>query len=98
MGTLLERASQTVSVTQVSRSTKAILEKLEKGEPDRLLVLKNSAPAAVMVSVAAFGALMDELDDLRIAAVARRRLRTLNRSRTLSHRQMLRRFGASRRK
>jgi antitoxin StbD len=98
MGALLETASQAVSVTEVSRSAKTIFEKLRKGERDRLLVLKNNTPAAVMLSVAAFEALMEELDDLRIDAVARGRLRTLKRSRSLSHRQMLRRFGAAPRK
>jgi antitoxin StbD len=98
MSALLERASQAVSVTRVSRSAKEILEKLASGQQDRLVVMKNNAPAAVMLSVEAFETLMDELEDLRIDAVARRRLRSLDRRKTIPHSEMMRRFGPSRRK
>lgn len=96
MAALLERANQAVSVTKVSRSAREIFEKLRRGEQNRLLVLKNNAPAAVLLSVEAFEALMDELDDLRVSAVARDRLGTLNRVKTLTHKEMMKRFGASR--
>ena len=95
MSALLERAEQAVSVTQVSRSAKAIFRKLATGEQSRLVVLKNNAPAAVMLSVPAFESLMEELDNLRMEAVARCRLRTLNPKKTLSHREMLKRFGSA---
>ena len=98
MSSLLERASQAVSVTQVSRSARQIFETLRTGEQDRLVVLKNNAPAAVMLSVEAFEALMDELEDLRIEAVARRRLRTLDPAKTLTHREMMKRFARPRAK
>ena len=96
MDSLLERASQAVSVTTVSRSAKKIFEKLLSGEQDRLVVLKNNMPAAVMLSVPAFEALMDELEDLRIDAVARRRLRSYGPARALPHREMMKRFGRRR--
>ncbi len=95
---LLERASQAVSVTKVSRSAKEIFEKLRRGDQDRLVVLKNNAPAAVLLSVPAFEALMDELADLRMEAVARRRLRSYDPAKALTHREMMKRFGGSRRK
>lgn len=92
----MENASQAVSITRVSRSAKEILEKLVRGDQDRFVVLKNNAPVAVLLSVPAFEALLDELDDLRVEAVARTRRRTLRRGRTLSHREMMKRFGVSR--
>lgn len=92
MSSLLERADQAISVTQVARSAKEILRRLSSGKQERLLVLKNNAPAAVLLSVPAFEALMDELEDLRIEAVARRRLRDLKPTKTLSHAQMMRRY------
>ena len=82
-----------VSVTKVARSGKQIFETLRKSEQDRLVVLKHNEPAAVMLSIPAFEALMDELDDLRIEAVARRRLRTLNPAKTLTYRKMMNRVG-----
>jgi antitoxin StbD len=96
VASLLESASKAVSVTRVSRNAKDILDRLQKGRTDRLVVMKNNAPAAVMLSVEAFESLMDELADLRLEAVARRRLRTLQRSKTLSHRQMMNRFSPAR--
>lgn len=92
----MENASQAVSITRVSRSAKEILEKLVRGDQDRFVILKNNAPAAVLLSVPAFEALMDELDDLRVEAVARGRRRTLRRGRRLTHKEMMRRFGVSR--
>ena len=77
MSALLERASQAVSVTQVSREARAIFEKLRRGRQHRFVVLKNNVPAAVMLSVKSFEALLDELEDLRLESLARRRLRSL---------------------
>jgi antitoxin StbD len=87
----LKRAVEAVSVTQVSREACAIFEKLRKGQRDWFVVLQNNTPAAVMLSVRAFEALLDELDDLRTESVARRR-RALGRVKTVSHRAMMRRF------
>ena len=79
-------------MTKVSREARDIFEKLRKGHRDRFVVLKNNAPAAVMLSVRAFEALLDEMDDLRMESVARRRLRSLSGAKTISHRAMMRRF------
>lgn len=95
MGALLERSSQAVSVTQVSRSAKRMLERLANGE-DRLVVLKNNSPAAVLLSVPAFESLMDELDDLRVMAVAKERLQTFRRNKALAHSEMMKRYGRRR--
>jgi hypothetical protein len=38
---------------------------------------------------------VEKLEDLRMEAVARRRLRTLHRSKTVSHREMMQRFGSA---
>ena len=79
-------------MTRVSRDARVIFERLLKGKQDRFLVLKNNAPAAVMLSVKTFEALLDELEDLRLESVARKRLRSLGGVKTLSHRAMMRRF------
>lgn len=93
MGALLEKSSQAVSITQVQRSAKKILQKLASGEEDRLVVLKNNSPAAVVLSIPAFEALMDELDDLRVLAVAKERMRTFDRRKAIKHGDMLKRYG-----
>ena len=93
MGALLERSEQAVSVTEVSRSAKTIFDRLCSGRQDKYVVMRNNAPAAVMVPVGVYEALMDELDDLRVEMVARDRLASFDKSKALSHEEMLKRFG-----
>jgi len=88
----MQRAVEALSVTRVSREARAIFEKLRDGQRDFFVVLKNNSPAAVMLSVRAFEALLDEMDDLRMESVVRRRLRSLGRVKTISHHAMMRRF------
>jgi antitoxin StbD len=93
MRALLERSDQAVSVTEVSRSAKTIFDRLSSGKQDKYVVMRNNAPAAVMLPVQVYEALMDELDDLRIEMAARDRLATFDRSKAVSHEEMLKRFG-----
>ena len=88
----MQRSGEAISVTEVSREARRIFEQLRKGRQERFVVLKNNTPAAVMLSIKTFERMLDELDDLRLQSVARRRLRSLSRVKTLSHRAMMRRF------
>jgi len=92
MHSLLERSDQAVSVTEVSRSAKTIFDRLCSGKQEKYVVMRNNAPAAVMVPVAIYEAMMDELDDLHIQLTARERLQSYDRSRAISHEDMLKRF------
>jgi len=92
MGSLMERSDQAISVTEVSRSAKTIFDKLAKGEQDRYIVMKNNAPAAVMLPVDSYEAIMDELEDLRIEAVARDRIQTFDPAKATTHEEMMMRF------
>ena len=92
MNALLERTSQAVSVTDVSRSAKTIFDRLSSGKQDKYVVMRNNAPAAVMMPVSVYESLMDELDDLHIQLTARDRLATFDRTRAISHDDMVKRF------
>jgi len=92
MRALLERADQAVSVTEVSRSAKNIFDRLCSGKQEKYVVMRNNAPAAVMLPVSVYEAIMDELDDLRVDLAACDRLRTFDRSRAISHEEMKKRF------
>jgi antitoxin StbD len=92
MNALLERSNQAVSVTEVSRSAKLIFDRLSSGKQGKYVVMRNNAPAAVMMPVSVYEAMMDELDDLHIQLAARDRLSSFDRSRTISHDEMLKRF------
>jgi len=74
MSMLLSRADQAVSVTDIARSTKKYFDRLISGDQDRYVVMRNNAPAAVMLSVVEYEQLMDELADLQIDRIAAERL------------------------
>jgi len=92
MNALLERSNQAVSVTEVSRSAKLIFDRLSSGKQEKYVVMRNNAPAAVMMPVSIYEALMDELDDLHIQLTARDRLQSFDRAKSISHEDMLKRF------
>lgn len=92
MNALLERSSQAVSVTEVSRSAKTIFDRLSSGEQDKYVVMRNNAPAAVMMPVSVYESIMDELDELHIQLTARDRLKSFDRSKAISHDDMLKMF------
>jgi antitoxin StbD len=92
MNALLERSSQAVSVTEVSRSAKIIFDRLSSGEQKKYVVMRNNAPAAVMMPVSVYEALMDELDDLHIQLVVRDRLRSFDEGQAISHDDMVKMF------
>jgi antitoxin StbD len=92
MGNLMERSDQAVSVTEISRSAKAIFDKLAKGKQDKCIVMKNNMPVAVMLPVDSYEAIMDELEDLRIEAVVRERIRTFDPTKAITHEDMMMRF------
>ena len=92
MSTLLDRSSQALSVTDLVRSAKEVFERLESGEQDKYVVMRNNAPAAVMMPVAAYEALLDEIEALRIEAVARERLQGFDRKKAIPHAEMMKRF------
>jgi len=94
MNALLERSSQAVSVTEVSRSAKSIFDRLSSGKQEKYVVMRNNAPAAVMMSVSIYEALMDELDDLHIQLTDRDRLQSFDRAKSISHEDMLKRFAS----
>ena len=92
MKALLERSEQAVSVTEVSRSAKSIFDRLCSGKQEKYVVMRNNAPAAVMMSVSVYEAMMDELDDLQIQLAARERLQSFDPSKAISHEEMLQLF------
>ncbi len=92
MTAILERADQALSITDVSRSTKEIVDKLITGEQDHYVVMRNNAPAAILMNIETYESLLNELEDLRIESVARARLQTFDKKTSISHEEMLKTF------
>ena len=81
-----------LSATDLSKKTSATLEMLDKGEAEKLIILKNNAPKAVLLSIEAYEALEEEMEDLRLTALALARLETIDQKKLLSHTHMLEKF------
>ncbi len=92
MSALIERSSDTLSITDMVRSTKAIINTLVSGEHDHYVIMRNNAPAAVLLNIQVYEDILDELEDLRVEAVARQRLQNFNRSQAISHDEMMKKF------
>lgn len=88
------RTNETISVTDIQRRAKDVFERIERGEQDKYVVLKNNEIAAVLLPADRYEALMDELDDLRIDAIAAERVSTFDPAKAVTHEEMLARFGA----
>lgn len=88
------RTNETISVTDIQRRAKDVFERIERGEQDKYVVLKNNEIAAVLLPADRYEALMDELDDLRIDAIAAERVGTFDPAKAITHEEMLARFGA----
>lgn len=93
MSALLSRVDQAVSITDISRSAKKYFDNLITGEQDRYVVMRNNAPAAVMLGVAEYEQLVEELDDLRVELIALERLSNVSKDAvTVSFDEMQKRF------
>jgi antitoxin StbD len=93
MSALLSRADQAVSITDMTRSAKKYFDRLIAGEQDRYVIMRNNAPAAVMLAVADYEHLMNELDDLKIELIAAERLAGMDKNtKLISHEDVVARY------
>ena len=73
---LLNRANQAISATDLQKKTREVLDRISSGEEDHFVVMRDNRPTAVMMATDRYEAMMDELADLRIEAVALARAAT----------------------
>jgi antitoxin StbD len=83
---------ETISATDMQRRAKEIFDRIESGEQEKFVVLRNNEIAAVLLPASRYEALLDELDDLRSEALAAERLSTFDRTQAVTHEEMLARF------
>ncbi|MBC7414988.1 MAG: type II toxin-antitoxin system Phd/YefM family antitoxin [Herminiimonas sp.] len=89
---LLDRADQAISSTELQKNARVLLDRMADGRQDRYVVMRDNRPTAVMLPTARYEALMAELEDLRIEAIARDRLPSIGASTPISHADMKARF------
>ncbi len=81
-----------LSATTLSKKTSVTLDSFEKGEAEKLIILKNNAPKAILMSFDAYEAMEEEIEDLRLTSLALARLQTFNPEKALSHKYMMEKF------
>ncbi|MFZ5775629.1 MAG: type II toxin-antitoxin system Phd/YefM family antitoxin [Thermodesulfobacteriota bacterium] len=86
-------AKDYLSATTLSKKTATTLDSLEKGEVEKFIILKNNAPKAILLSIDAYEAMEEEMEDLRLAALAFARRQGFKPEEALSHKEMMRKFG-----
>jgi len=87
------RAKDFLSATDLSKKTSATLDALSKGEPEKLIILKNNSPKAVLLSMESYEAMQEEMEDLRLTALALARTETFDEQKALSHARIKKKFG-----
>ncbi|MDP2793176.1 MAG: type II toxin-antitoxin system Phd/YefM family antitoxin [Sulfurisoma sp.] len=90
---ILERSDQAISATDLQRQGKALLDRLQSGDQDKYVVMRDNKPACVMLPVTSYEALMDEIEDLRIDAIAAERAATLDPAKAIPLEIMLKKYG-----
>mgnify|MGYP003382215276 CR=1 FL=1 len=90
---LLDRTDQAISSTDLQKNTREILDRIISGEQDRYVVMRDNKPAAVLLPTEMYEALMDELADMRIEAIARERIATFDAEKAITHEDMKKMFG-----
>jgi len=87
------RSTDYLSATAPSKKTSATLDALEKGETEKLIILKNNAPKAILLSMESYEALQEEMEDLRLTALAIARLESFKDKKALSNEYIQEKFG-----
>jgi antitoxin StbD len=82
-------AKDYISATALSKNTSASLASLEKGEAEKLIVLKNNAPKAILLSIDAYQAMEEEIEDLRLTALALARLQSFEPEDAIPHKDLM---------
>lgn len=88
------RTQDYISATTLSKKTSLTLDALERGETQKLIILKNNSPRAVLLSMEAYEIMREEIEDLRLASLALARLDSFDRTKAVSHEKMLEKFSA----
>jgi antitoxin StbD len=81
-----------LSATELSRKTAITLDRLEQSETGEIIILKNNTPKAVLISVDAYSAMQEEIENLRLTALGLARLSTFATNETISHQDMMKNF------
>ncbi len=83
------RIENYLSATQLAKKTADTLNSIETGDTDKLIILKNNSPKAILMSIASYQAMEEEIEDLRLTALALSRIQNFNPREIISHEKMM---------
>ena len=78
-----------LSSTQLAKKTAATLNSLETGAIDKLIILKNNSPKAILMSFDAYEAMEEEIEDLRLTSLALARIQNFDPQQIITHQKMM---------
>ncbi|BBO72950.1 hypothetical protein DSCW_03670 [Desulfosarcina widdelii] len=87
------RAKDFLSATDLSKKTSATLDALAKDDAGRLIIMKNNAPKAVLLSMESYEAMEQEIEDLRLTALTLARLDSFDEKKALRHNDIKEKYG-----
>lgn len=82
-----------LSATDLLKKTGLTIDALEKGGTEKLIILRNNAPKAILLTIDAYEAMEEELEDLHLTALALARKQTFQPNKAISHSKMMERHG-----
>ncbi len=89
---ILDRIDQAISTTDLQRQGKALLDRMQNGDQDKYVVMRDNKPTCVILPVVAYEALMDELEDMRVDAIAAGRMASFDPAKAITHEEMMARY------
>jgi antitoxin StbD len=81
-----------LSSTNLAKKTAATLTSIETGDMDKVIILKNNAPKAILMSIDAYEAMEEEIEDFRLTILALSRIQNFNPAEIISHEDMLNKY------
>ena len=89
---VIMRIKKYLSSTNLAKNTAATLNSFETGENDKFIILKNNEPKAVLMSFESYEAMEDEMEDLRLTALALSRIQSFDSRECITHDEMMKKF------
>ena len=86
------RISNYLSATNLAKHTSSALNSFETGDNDKFIILKNNEPKAVLLSIESYEAMQEEMEDLRLAALALSRIQSFDPRESITHDEMMKKF------
>ncbi len=81
-----------LSSTNLAKKTAATLSLIETGETDKFIILKNNEPKAILMSIDSYESMEEEIEDLRLTALALSRIQKFDPGETISHEAMMKKY------